>query len=200
MMFYISGLDKNVPYDTDYNVVYLKTSENDSLQIYGQNAWWADWEVPEDNYKKYYLKPGMNIIRFNRSLDMELFGDTEVTTLDEQPIHLHKATIVFDKLSLVETALDDNGINVETLGLTKINATGAELISQINSLLSEQSKQFYFNCPISNDIAININKDETLMDYNIWYDANNINNQFVISEIDSNTFKDSINIIKSSKL
>ena len=187
-------IDKNIAQETNYNAAYLQTDK--SLKIYTKDSWWDGWQ--ENN--KYYLKPGLNIVKFEDSADIELFGDEEDTTLNEQPVHLHKATIVFDKLSLINILEDENGINIETLGLAKINASGNNLLEQINSLLAGQTKQFYFNCPINNDVAININKDETLLDYNIWYDVNNINNQFVISELDSSTFKDNINIIKSSKL
>jgi len=66
-----------------------------------------------------------------------------------------------------------------------------ELLRELNKL--DVDHQFYYNCLVNNSVALNINpglvdteEAEKLSTPRIWYDSNNINNKFVISEIDAN--------------
>jgi hypothetical protein len=66
--------------------------------------------------------------------------------------------------------------------------------------------KFYYNCPLQAATAIDINTNltdtdvERLSDTKMWYDVNNINNKFVISEIDNKFIDSGITIAKASKL
>lgn len=67
--------------------------------------------------------------------------------------------------------------------------------------------EFYYNCLLDNSSTIDINTDLNITDTNaemlsspkMWYDYNNVNNKFVISEIDSTWLKSGITISRSSK-
>lgn len=81
-----------------------------------------------------------------------------------------------------------------------------ELLRELNKL--DIDHQFYYNCIVNNSVALNINSGfadteeaEKLSTPRIWYDSNNINNKFVISEIDANWLenKNGIMIARSSK-
>jgi hypothetical protein len=61
---------------------------------------------------------------------------------------------------------------------------------------------FYYNVPINSDNAIELNQliaDDTLASPLTWYDANNVNNKFVISEIDADYLSTGITLSRASK-
>ena len=70
----------------------------------------------------------------------------------------------------------------------------------------DPNNEFYYNCLPDNSIAIDINTNllgtedaETMSSPMIWYDSNNINNKFVVSEIDALYLEDGIKIVRSSR-
>jgi hypothetical protein len=73
-------------------------------------------------------------------------------------------------------------------------------------LQRDPNHEFYYNCPLQAATAIDINTiltgddAENLSQPKFWYDSNNINNKFVISELDSSYLDDGIVIAKASKL
>jgi hypothetical protein len=61
---------------------------------------------------------------------------------------------------------------------------------------------FYYNIPVSNALGIDLqdsDETDTLLAPTNWYDLNNINNKFVISEIDAESLKTGITIAKTSR-
>ena len=63
--------------------------------------------------------------------------------------------------------------------------------------------KFYYNVVIDNATSIDLNEnnsDETLSNPYTWYNYNNINNKFVISEIDADYLPTGITIARSSRL
>jgi hypothetical protein len=61
---------------------------------------------------------------------------------------------------------------------------------------------FYYNCPVPNALSIDMNKEDkedTLEHPLSLYDINNINNKFVISELDADYFSTGITIAKTSR-
>jgi hypothetical protein len=93
-------------------------------------------------------------------------------------------------------ASDSYGFDISTIDYksTTANMTAAQqLFNDLNDMFGA-GKDFadqypYLNSPIESDLAININKyaspPEKLSDARIWHDYNNINNNFVISQIDT---------------
>ena len=67
----------------------------------------------------------------------------------------------------------------------------------------DPSNKFYYNAPMNNETLIDLNPEDpsdTLADPRAWYLYNNVNNKFVVSEIDANYLTTGIAIAKSSKL
>lgn len=90
----------------------------------------------------------------------------------------------------------------------KPSTTTTSLESQVLEQLKEldPESKFYYNCPIEPGLAIDLDKSlintsdrELLSDPLTWYLPNNINNNFVISEIDSNYLSTGIKISRTSK-
>lgn len=110
--------------------------------------------------------------------------------------------LIFGQLDII------NGINSH-LDYKKVNEGSEEseesqLLADITNFDADgyAAKNFYYNMPIDNSIAIDLNEalDEKLTDPKFLYDYNNINNKFVISEIDAESLKTGITITRSSKL
>lgn len=57
---------------------------------------------------------------------------------------------------------------------------------------------FYDTCPINNQVAIDFAGEDNINSYTTWLDKNNINNNFVICQLDSNF--EGIKLTKSSKI
>ena len=104
------------------------------------------------------------------------------------------------------------GINTTVLGLKNIDSKtprelDIQILNQIHDLVAP-TDVFYYNCPMDNTTVININSEaidqntnlkENLASPKFWYDYNNINNKFVISEIDADYLDTGIQIANSSK-
>ena len=82
--------------------------------------------------------------------------------------------------------------------------TRNQLLTALRAL--DPNNEFYYNCLPDNSIAIDINTNllgtedaETMSSPMIWYDSNNINNKFVVSEIDALYLEDGIKIVRSSR-
>ena len=67
------------------------------------------------------------------------------------------------------------------------------------------NKLFYYNTPIDNESAIELNPyikdplEDSLLTPSAWYDPNNVNNKFVVSEIDADYLATGITLTKSSR-
>jgi hypothetical protein len=78
-----------------------------------------------------------------------------------------------------------------------------QLLNTLNEL--DINHEFYYNHKLDNSLAIDINESlintedaEIMSTPRLWYDSNNVNNKFVVSEIDTNY--NGITIARSSKL
>lgn len=87
---------------------------------------------------------------------------------------------------------------------SRIESAKRLLLSEINKL--DPTHDFYYNFKIDNSLAIDLNTDlldtedaEILSTPRVWFDSNNINSKFVVSEIDASYLEDGIKIARSSK-
>ncbi len=158
------------------------------------------YEVSNSGHdKQYYLRPGINIIMIPSNVtSLRICKNTN----DKD------ASIIFSRLDLIEKDTYE-GIDVKRLGIEKESSGGLPaneiILKKIKDI--DLDNTFYYNCPMDNSIAININsealdqdgKTETLRTPRIWYDYNNVNNKFVISEIDAKYLATGIQIARSSK-
>ena len=162
----------------------------------------------------YYLRPGINMIVYQESGVFEFFTDASGSST------LFIGTIDSVKLPSHAESLASLGLNIDLLDYQYSSETSAlgdniaakklafaevELLNDIFNI--DKNKEFYYNCPLQVASAIDINTAlidsadrETLSDAKFWYDKNNINNKFVISEIDAEYLKTGIVIAKASKL
>lgn len=112
--------------------------------------------------------------------------------------------IIFDNLKVVENI---NPLLEYQLWDTSI--TGDDDKKCLNQLLADiknygdVTKDFYYNAPVLANTAIELNplvENDTLLKNPLnWYDINNINNKFVISELDTEYLKTGITIARASR-
>ena len=174
----------------------------------------------------YFLKPGLNLIVYMSSGNFELLHDTlgkgtvfisEVDSVRyaDDSGHLLDLGLNLDVLDFKYYTADEN---IET-ALAGYKARPSEDCSYDNLILNKAALQllrkikmqdpayeFYYNCPLQAATALDINTnlvnttdEEKLSDFRFWYDTNNINNKFVISQIDSGYLDSGIIITKASK-
>lgn len=145
-------------------------------------------ETPEDSIDLtetglYIIKISNEVSKVSVKVNFEEFPD---------------GALIFSNLRIV------NGINPKLdYRLIDTNTTLDQLLKDIQDLGEEISGSFYYSIPVqaSSDIEINeLVEDEKLSSPYIWYDPNNINNKFVISEIDSDYLSTGITINKSSRI
>ena len=177
VMFYYIG--ENTP---RANAAYLVAKDNEDNEIaIGQ------YNNAETTTNPYHLKHGIQVIELS----------PEIKTLSVYPDMLRKSTIIFSKLSLVE------GIN--PLLDYRYSATGQtdrglkDLLDKIKEV--DPNYEFFYNTPIDNNRAIDLNHlvGENLASPVTWYDPNNENNKFVISEIDADSLDTGITLTKASR-
>ena len=141
------------------------------------------------NYIKT-LMPGINIIKVDPTVkSLNIFSDAA-----------KKSTIVFGNLDLVK------GINPK-LDYRTIDKDGTEA-SKLTQLLEDIraltiAEDFYYNIPIQRSAEIDLNTavaEDLLSSPLTWYDGNNSNKKFVISEIDADYLTTGITLTKTSRV
>lgn len=146
-----------------------------------------------DAITEYKLVPGIQVIRLNHQVTgLEVYADTA-----------KNGTIIFGELSLVKginenlkyQALQNESTALDTL-LADIKST---VQTTKNNIIEDQ---FYYNMPIDNNRAINLNPllEENLLSAEAWYDSNNENNKFVVTEIDAGHLDKGITLTKASRI
>lgn len=173
--------------ETDGNAAkgpYLKCNNSVTPTIYNKDAWWTT--VSDGNY---YLRQGINIVKITKSCTIEIYDSNNNGDI-----------LIFSNLDLVPTDAT-KAINPKLDYKKRSTANAlAELLNDIKNI--DKDFNFYYNNIPANDIIIDLNKsntDEILSSPLSWYDKNNINNSFVISEIDANAMEDGIKIAESSR-
>ena len=173
------------------------------------DVWWPGFSGEDtEAYGSYYryLKYGINIIK--------LAGATDA----DKAYHLwlggyYKGTsdvVLIGQLDLVDNSgkkndVPDDGIDLNRIPYIAVDSTTAskQILKDINAMDPDHS--FYYNCLMDNSTAIDFNDNldesekETLLTPTIWYDYNNINNKFVITEISDKDMKKGITIARTSK-
>ena len=177
IMFYYIG--ENTP-RTD--AAYLVAKDNEDTEIaVGQ------YNSAETITNPYHLKHGIQVIEL----------PSEIKTLSVYPDNLRKSTIIFSKLSLVEGINPLLDYRYSTTGQTDRGLK--DLLDQIKA--ADPNYEFFYNTPIDNNRAIDLNHlvGENLASPITWYDPNNENNKFVISEIDADSLDTGITLTKASR-
>jgi len=141
----------------------------------------------------YQLREGINIVQLDSSCKIEIYPDNLIAD-----------TVILSSLDIIKKANALTGVSAinKKLAYKKIDkaTVDEQILSDINYL--DIYQQFYYNNVISNSSSIdmNIKDDEDTMEYPInWYDRNNINNKFVVSEIDAEEMIKNVVISKASR-
>lgn len=126
----------------------------------------------------------------------------EITDIIDNGNLATRPTIAFSNLRLVNTGESSElKLNPKLGACFSGSAPVEQVCESIKELGTEALTKFYFCTPISNSMAIELNDfddTQTLQSPQAFYDYNNKNNKFVISEIDADLTK-GITIVKSSK-
>lgn len=142
------------------------------------------------NSDELELQPGINVIRIENTCE-------KLTITSDTGENAMSSIIVFSPLDIV------TGVNSKL----DYRITNSSYTSTLDQLLADiqdtgLANEFYYNTIISNSSAIDLNndiEDELLSNPAAWYDTNNVNKKFVISEIDSSYFSTGITLTKQSR-
>ena len=146
----------------------------------------------------YSLQPGINILEVSpRVTELTFKTTTPSENLD---------TIIIGNLDLVKginPKLDYRSTTkLQSIGNTDIYLTPYEqMLADIREIVP--AKSFYYNVPTQDTSNIDLNpyvEEDKLSSPLSWYDPNNINNKFVISEIDSSYLTTGITLTKASRV
>lgn len=104
-----------------------------------------------------------------------------------------KHALIFDTLHIVQ------GINKKLdYRAESENAKLNEALKQIAAI--DINNDFYYSAELDTANLIDLGSDAKLSTPSAWYDYNNINNKFVISELDAKYLSQGITLSLSSKL
>lgn len=176
---------------TKTNAAYLTTTDSVKPSLFNSDT----WDSVTGN--KYYLRGGINVVKIPSSCTLSINANA---TKDGK--------IIFGNLDLVKITEDHKeGIN-DIIDYYKTSEDSTvtpdkQLLMDIAAV--DTNNEFYYNLPIERNMAIELNDNligdeaERLSEARVWYDYNNINNKFVISEIDADYLEKGIVIAKSSR-
>lgn len=194
MFYYIE--DDKIAYN-ETKAAYIKAYNSSGTEVAGIKR----FNVEQDFTDTYKFKRGIQVIELNKDVSsISIYTDNynsdsaEGTTIPASA----KGTLIFSELSLVK------GINPKL----SYQFDGTQEETALNTLLADIQKAgvadtFYYNTPIDNENAIDLNNNlvnETLLTPESWYDPNNVNNKFVVSEISADDLLTGITLSKASRL
>lgn len=202
VMFYYDKLDKNaanveISWTKANNVTYFNeyyaTDEANNNKEANSGTPWIDTN-------KVVLREGINILKITSSDVLTLASNND-----------NRATITFSSLDLIPTTNSVNpklnyhliknelGNPIVYDGVT-IDSVEKQLLMDIRKI--DKNKEFYYNMPIAQNLDIDMNPNDpadTLANPLNWFNYNNVNNKFVIAQIDTKSLADDIVIAKSSR-
>jgi hypothetical protein len=135
------------------------------------------------------LKEGLNVIKLTSGVKhLEMWSDIN-----------KKSIVIFGKLDIIK------GINPK-LDYRITNGSSSD-VGRFEQLLQDiresgVANDFYYNLPIQRSAEIDLNtaiEDDLLSSPLTWYDPNNVNRKFVISEVDADYLATGITLTKSSR-
>lgn len=146
----------------------------------------------------YKLKLGMQIIQLENVKSIKLIPDTAF-----------KSTVVISDLQEViginpklNYLLTSDEMEKITTDKSIADAQLESVLALIKNTLGSLNDSYYYGSPIDNSSKIDLNTKldtETMSNARTYFDYNNVNNKFVISEIDANALKNGITLASSSR-
>lgn len=156
------------------------------------------------------LLEGINVIKIDSNAQITIKNPRWTVTKDGTTTNYsnNKCIITFGDLSLIDST---NPLN-DKLVYNKIENGSAtaytQILSDIRAIDNVDSNgvakkgDFFYNIPIAGNLDIDMNpkdQEDTLKNPLNWFNYNNINNKFVIAEIDTKYLSDDIVIARSSR-
>jgi hypothetical protein len=187
-----------------------------TTDISGDNVQSNKTEIPYT----YFLRPGVNLLVFKNSGKFEFFADmgvsgslivSEVDTVrsNTNDLGLNLAALNYQWPQLIK----NSAVLGSALDATETRRFDTDFYQSRRAytllydiLKRDPDHNFYYNCPLQAATAIDINTDltaedaEDLSQPKFWYDTNNINHKFVISQLDAEHIDKGVVIAKASKL
>jgi hypothetical protein len=209
-MLYYDKLDENVAnvevsWTVANNIKHFNEDYPSDIQaaelLYSSHADYLDGTASEVPTYKIPLREGINVLKVNQSDVLTISSDND-----------NRSTITFSSLDVIPVddsinpklcynlLKDATGNYVKIEDTYEINTVEKQLLADIHKI--DTKKEFYYNIPIAQNLDIDMNPndpDDNLSNPLNWFNYNNINNKFVISEIDTTSLTDDIVIAKSSR-
>ena len=168
------------------NAANSETGANPSIYPDTGNPCLSKYNIDAAERPSIELAEGINIIKISDSCTLNIGSGT--------------GTLIFSSLDIIPTG--EKGINPKlAYKKTSDRSIDQQILADIKKL--DPRNKFYYNAPMNNETLIDLNPEDpsdTLADPRAWYLYNNVNNKFVVSEIDANYLTTGIAIAKSSKL
>lgn len=222
---YIEVAAEDAPHVSIYN---NRTAWTTDHNVSDPDRWWQsslngfDCTLTDENLRsnninlpakpyttRLCLKIGLNCIKVTKSCRIDL-----------KALPNAGGSLLIDRLRLVKTngATDFSGVNLNLLDYQALSVHPDDLNTStpVKSAMPaadlllhnireiDTAKQFYYNAHIEDSLAIELNDTaagQTKMSApSVFYDVNNINNHFVLSELDINYLDTGLSIARSSKL
>ena len=185
MFYYIE--DDKVTYDKA-KAAYIVANNSNGNEVNGIRQ----FNVNANFTDTYRFKRGIQVIELDSTVSsISIYTDNYDT-------NSAKGTLIFSELSLVKGINPKLSYQFDSLHEKDALAT---LLADIQK--AGVADTFYYNAPIDNENAIDLNSNlvnETLLTPEVWYDPNNVNNKFVVSEISADDLLTGITLSKASRL
>jgi formylmethanofuran dehydrogenase subunit D len=181
-LYYIKDVDEE-----NGNGAYIKAHFETESRPEGEGIEFFNAEDSLGTQK--FLNDGLNIIKLTPEVkQLEMYSDTA-----------KKSIVIFGSLDIIK------GINPKldyriTNGSSSDTGKFDQLLQDIHD--TGVAQDFYYNIPIQRSAEIDLNpaiKEDILSNPLAWYDPNNVNRKFVISEIDADYLSTGITLTKSSR-
>ena len=190
-------LNINIPAD-EFGLIMFYYIEDDKIAYNKENAAYImandnvagirQFNVDVNPANKYVFKRGIQVIRLDSNVNsISIYTDKNA-----------EGILIFSELSLVKGINPKLSYQFDSLHENDALAT---LLADIQK--AGVADTFYYNAPIDNENAIDLNNNltnETLLTPESWYDPNNVNNKFVVSEISADDLLTGITLSKASRL
>jgi hypothetical protein len=139
-----------------------------------------------------HFKEGLNILKVAPTVkQLEIYADA-----------IKKSTVIFGSLDVV-TGINPK-LDYRITSSTNKDGNAAKLDQLLLDFREmEIVDDFYYNVPIQHSDEIDLNPaiaDDLLSNPLAWYDPNNVNRKFVISEIDADYLSTGITLTKASRV
>jgi hypothetical protein len=191
MMIYYSEDTTDAAKD-GYSGAFITASGDEALSTTsGEGITLFNKDFAADGKEQYYitksLNKGINIIKLT----------PEVKKLNFYTDSAKKGSVVFGGLDLI------TGINpkLDYRNVDNLDSNLDQLLADIRAL--GIADEFYYTVPIQKASEIDLNaavESDKLSSPMTWYDPNNVNRKFVVSEIDAEYLSTGITLTKASRV